>query len=49
MEKLVKNKNLMAYKHWGFWQCMDSKKDKDLLEKILKKNTKLLKFKASKK
>ena len=49
MEKLVKNKNLMAYKHWGFWQCMDSKKDKDLLEKILKKNTRLLKFKASKK
>ncbi len=25
---------LMAYKHDGFWQCMDTKRDKDLLEKL---------------
>ena len=25
---------LMVYKHQGFWQCMDTKRDKDLLEKI---------------
>jgi len=23
---------LMAYKHDGFWQCMDTKRDKDFLE-----------------
>lgn len=23
---------LMAYKHYGFWQCMDTKRDKDFLE-----------------
>ena len=37
MAKLVKKKKLFAYKHRGFWQCMDTKRDKDLLEKILKK------------
>ena len=30
-------KQLYAYKHYDFWQCMDTKRDKDLLEKILKK------------
>lgn len=25
---------LMAFKHYGFWQCMDNKRDKDLLEKL---------------
>ena len=24
---------LMAYKHDGFWQCMDTKRDRDFLEK----------------
>ena len=36
MAKLVKKKKLFAFKHKGFWQCMDTKRDKDLLEKILK-------------
>ena len=26
---------LVAFKHKGFWQCMDSKRDKDKLEKII--------------
>ena len=30
---LSKKKNLIAFKHLGFWQCMDTKRDKDLLEK----------------
>ena len=30
-------KQLYAYKHYNFWQCMDTKRDKDLLEKIFKK------------
>ena len=25
----------MAYKHEGFWQCMDTKRDKDNLEYLL--------------
>ena len=33
---LIKKKNLTAFKHPGFWQCMDTKRDKDLLEKIFK-------------
>ena len=27
---------LYAYKHRGFWQCMDTKRDKDLLEELIK-------------
>ena len=35
LEILTKKKQLLAYKHKGFWQCMDSKRDKDKLEQIL--------------
>ena len=31
LEKLSKKSELYAYKHSGFWQCMDTKRDKDLL------------------
>ena len=31
---LVKKKQLMAYKHQGFWQCMDTLRDKKLLEQM---------------
>ena len=37
LEKASYKKELYAYKHYDFWQCMDTKRDKDLLEKILKK------------
>tara|TARA_X000001036_G_scaffold63359_1_gene53871 strand:- start:4196 stop:4891 length:696 start_codon:yes stop_codon:yes gene_type:complete len=40
LEKLTKNKQLLAYKHKSFWQCMDTKRDKDKLEQLLKKNYK---------
>lgn len=33
---LCKKKKLSAFKHLGFWQCMDTKRDKDLLEKTFK-------------
>jgi glucose-1-phosphate cytidylyltransferase len=36
LEKLVKTKKLSAFKFNGFWQCMDTKRDKDRLEKLLK-------------
>ena len=40
MEKLAKKKNLIAFKHNGFWKCVDTLKDKMYLEEILKKNKK---------
>jgi len=36
LTKLSKESNLMAFKHEGFWQCMDTKRDKINLEKIYK-------------
>ncbi len=36
--KLTKKKQLMAFKHKGFWQCMDTLRDKEILEKTIKKN-----------
>ena len=38
LEKATRLNQLVAYKHKGFWQCMDSKRDKDKLEKIFQKN-----------
>ena len=35
MTRLYKDKNLLAYKHNGFWKCMDTLRDKIDLEKIL--------------
>ncbi len=35
-QKLTKKKNLMAYKHHGFWQCMDTMRDKNILVKMIK-------------
>ena len=37
LEKACKEKQLAAFRHKGFWQCMDSKRDKDLLDKVLKR------------
>ena len=37
LEKASKKKELFAYKHNGFWKCMDTKRDKDVLEKLIKK------------
>ena len=36
LEKATKKKQLTAFKHKGFWQCMDTKRDKDKLDKIFK-------------
>jgi len=35
MQKLLKKKNVNAFKHNGFWMCMDTLRDKILLEKII--------------
>ena len=34
MEQLAKDGQLMAYKHTGFWQCMDTLRDKHLLNDL---------------
>ena len=42
LEKVTKQRQLVAFKHKGFWQCMDTKRDKDKLNKAL--NSKKIKF-----
>ena len=37
MEILTKKNQLMAYKHKEFWQCMDTKRDMENLNSLLKK------------
>ena len=37
LEKTSKNGQLVAFKHYDFWQCMDTKRDKINLEEIIKK------------
>ena len=34
LEETAAMGEFMAYKHQGFWQCMDTKRDKDLLEEL---------------
>ena len=38
MQKLVSKGQLNAYKHKGFWQCMDTMRDKSLIDDMIKKN-----------
>lgn len=38
LESLAKEKQLCAFKHYGFWQCMDTLRDKELLENLWLKN-----------
>ena len=37
LTKLGKLKQLNAYKYEGFWQCMDTIRDKEILESNLNK------------
>ena len=37
LETLAAKGELMSYMHHGFWQCMDSKREMDMLEKMLAK------------
>ena len=36
LEKVTDLKEIKAFKHEGFWQCMDHKLDKDLLDQMVK-------------
>jgi glucose-1-phosphate cytidylyltransferase len=35
LERLAEEGELMSYMHKGFWQCMDNKREMDMLEKLL--------------
>lgn len=35
LERLASEGQLMSYLHKGFWQCMDNKREMDMLEKLL--------------
>ena len=37
LQELARKGQMMAFKHFGFWQCMDTVRDKEILEKNLKK------------
>ncbi len=37
LEKMSKIRKLGAFKHKGFWQCMDTVRDKEILEKSFRK------------
>ena len=37
LEQLAEQGELMSYAHRGYWQCMDTKREKDRLEKLLAK------------
>ena len=36
LKKAVKTKNLSAFKHTGFWMCMDTVRDKEVLDNLVK-------------
>lgn len=38
LEKALKLKELNAFKHSGFWKCMDTLRDRNVLKEIYKKN-----------
>jgi len=42
LERVTKKRQLVAFRHTGFWKCMDTKRDMDRLNKIL--NSKKIKF-----
>ena len=37
LEKACKKKQLVAFKHNGFWQCIDTKRDLDFIKENYKK------------
>ena len=45
LEKAAKSNELVAYLHNGFWHCIDTKRDKDNLEEIIKSGKNGNKFK----
>lgn len=40
LEQIAKEKKISAYKHYGFWQCMDTKRDKKILDQLVRRKKK---------
>lgn len=38
LERLTKERQLVAYKHSGFWKCMDTQRDREKLEQMISEN-----------
>lgn len=36
MRRLVKDGELAGYRHFGFWQCMDTQRERERLEELWK-------------
>lgn len=45
LEKTSKKKQLIAFKHHGFWQCVDTKRDLDKVKKLVGSSKQKKKFK----
>ena len=41
LENAAKSNQLVAFLHNGFWHCIDTKRDKDNLEEIIKSDSKI--------
>ena len=39
LQKIASEGQLKAFKHEGFWQCMDNVRERDFLNKLVKDNT----------
>jgi len=39
LQQMAKDKQLKAFKHEGFWQCMDNVRERDYLDKQVKDKT----------
>ena len=37
LEKLSTHKQLLAFKHHGFWQCMDTPRDKEFIKELIRR------------
>tara|TARA_B100001564_G_C20657783_1_gene680043 strand:- start:1120 stop:1851 length:732 start_codon:yes stop_codon:yes gene_type:complete len=38
IQKMTKAKKIMGFQHKGFWQCMDTQRDKKYLQSLIKQN-----------
>ena len=34
LERIAKEGKLAAYRHYGFWQCMDTQRDREKLQQL---------------
>ena len=41
LETIAKENQLLAFLHDGFWHCIDTKRDKDNLDKLVNSGNKL--------